>query len=227
MGNFGAASGLPTGRGWAAALLVAVVLLVVSAYYPFDWDPPRMLRNHVTRTAGGTLRFGSPSTAASAGTPAWLDEVRATGRVEVDLEVSSWTPADRGPVAIAMLADSYWRADFVIGQDRDELLVWLRRTGRRGNGAPPFAVPGVFRPRHWVAVRLSVTGEAVRVDVDGVTRLSEPLPEGSPRRWVDTRFALSREIHWGGQWLAGRRSAPRAGPSTTCAPARSRRRGAS
>jgi hypothetical protein len=188
------------GRGWAAALVGLVALLAVTAYYPFDWDPPHMVRNHVTRTAGGTLRFGEPSSASTARTPPWLEEARASGRVEVDLEVSSWLPADRGPVSIMMLADDYWHADFVIGQHRDLLLVWLRRTGTRGNGAPPLVVRGVFRPHRWVQVRLRLDGAALRVDVDGATRLSRPVPEGSLRRWDDLRLALGREIHRGGPW---------------------------
>jgi hypothetical protein len=191
---------LRPGWSWAAALLGLVALLAVTAYYPFDWDPPRTVRNHVTRTAAGTLRFEASSRATTAGTPSWLREARASGRVEVDLEASSWVAADRGPVAIMMLADDYWHADFVIGQDRDLLLVWLRRTGSRGNGAPPLVVPGVFRPHRWVQVRLRLDGAAVRVDVDGVTRLARSLPEGSLRRWDDARLALGREIHRGGPW---------------------------
>jgi VanZ family protein len=191
---------LRPGRGWAAALAGVVVLLVLTAYYPFDWDPPRMVRNHVTRTADGTLRFGAPGTAATAGTPPWLEDARATGQLEADLEVSSWVDARGGPVAIMMLADGYWDADFVVGQDRDMLLVWLRRTSTGGNGAPPLVVPGAFRPHRWVAVRLRIAPGEVRVEVDGTTRLSAPLPQGSLRRWADQPFALGREVHRGGQW---------------------------
>jgi len=193
-------AGLRPGRGWAAALIGVVVLLILTAYYPFDWDPPRLLRNHVARTAEGTLRFGAPGTAGTTGPPPWLDDARATGRVEADLEVSSWVEAGHGPVAIMMLADGSWDADFVIGQDHDDLLVWLRRAGSRGNGAPPLVVPGVFRPHRWVAVRLRIAPGEVRVEVDGTTRLSGPLPGGSLRRWADVRFALGHEIHRGGAW---------------------------
>jgi VanZ family protein len=212
MGNLGAVSGrgpaqrvlTPTrprpGRGWAAALLGLVALLAVTAYYPFDWDPPRLVRNQVTRIAGGTLRFGTPSTAATAGPPPWLDEVRATGRLEVDLEAISRVPADRGPVAIMMLADGYWHTDLAIGQDQELLLVWLRRPGSRGNGAPPLVLPGVFRPHRWVSVRLRLAGTTVDVEVDGARRLSATLPEGSLRRWEPVRLALGREIHRGGPW---------------------------
>jgi VanZ family protein len=188
-------------RGPALLLLGLLAVLAVAAYYPFDWDPPRTVRNQVTRTAEGTLRFGGMNAASTEGTPAWLEDARATGRLEADLEVSTWLPAERaGPVGIMMLADSYWHTDFVIGQDQDELLVWLRRPGKRSNGAPPFVVPEVFRPHRWTAVRVRIDGENLRVDVDGTTRLSDSLPSGAMRRWEDAAFALGREVHRGGPW---------------------------
>jgi VanZ family protein len=185
----------------AALLLVLVVVLAVVAYYPFDLDPPRTVRNQVTRGTDGTLRFGGMNAASSAGTPSWLNDARAAGRLQADLEVSSWLPPERaGPVGIMMLADSYWHTDLVIGQDQDELLVWLRRPGTRGNGAPPFVVPEVFRPHRWTQVRVRLDGEDLRVDVDGATRLAESLPSGTIRGWEDARFALGHEVHRGGPW---------------------------
>jgi hypothetical protein len=193
--------GVRLARGPALLLLGLLAVLAVAAYYPFDWDPPRTVRNQVTRTAEGTLRFGGMNAASTEGTPAWLEDARATGRLEADLEVSTWLPAERaGPVGIMMLGDSYWHTDFVIGQDQDELLVWLRRPGKRSNGAPPFVVPEVFRPHRWTAVRVRIDGENLRVDVDGTTRLSETLPSGAMRRWEDAPFALGREVHRGGPW---------------------------
>jgi hypothetical protein len=195
----GAAARLAPGP--AVVLLGLVAVLAVVAYYPFDWDPPRTVRNQVTRTAGGTLRFGGMNAASTKGAPSWLDGARATGRLQADLVVSSWLPAERaGPVGIMMLADSYWHTDFVIGQDRDELLVWLRRPGTGGNGAPPFVVPDVFRPHRWTEVRLRIDGEDLRVDVGGATRLSQSLPRGTMRRWEDASFALGGEVHRGGPW---------------------------
>jgi hypothetical protein len=188
-------------RGPALILLGLVAVLAVAAYYPFDWDPPRTVRNQVTRTADGTLRFGGMNAASTKRTPSWLEDARATGRLEADLEVSTWLPAERaGPVGIMMLADSYWHTDLVIGQDQDELLVWLRRPGTRSNGAPPFVVPEVFFPHRWAKVRMRIDGGNLRVDVGGTTRLSESLPSGAIRRWEDARFALGHEIHRGGPW---------------------------
>src|SRR5262245_26282014 len=64
-----------------AALLGVVLLLVVEAYFPFAWDPPRIVHNDVTRSADGILRFGEMNSARTPGTPAWLSAVRASGHV--------------------------------------------------------------------------------------------------------------------------------------------------
>jgi hypothetical protein len=194
-------AGARLARAPALLLLGLVAVLAVAAYYPFDWDPPRTVRNQVTRTADGTLRFGGMNAASTDAPPPWLGAARSSGRLEADLVVSTWLPAERaGPVGIMMLAGSYWHTDFVIGQDQDELLVWLRRPGKRGNGAPPFVVPEVFRPHHWTEVRMRIDGEQLRVDVDGATRLSEALPSGAMRGWEDAPFALGHEVHRGGPW---------------------------
>ena len=54
------------------ALLGMVLVLIVIAYFPFAWDPPRTVRNEVTRSADGSLRFGEMNNARTPGTPAWL-----------------------------------------------------------------------------------------------------------------------------------------------------------
>jgi len=59
-----------------AALLGVVLVLMVIAYFPFAWSPPCTVRNEVTRTTDGSLRFGDMNNARTPGTPAWLPEVR-------------------------------------------------------------------------------------------------------------------------------------------------------
>ncbi len=58
------------------ALLGVVLVLVVIAYYPFGWDPPRYVTNGVTRSTDGYLRFAEMNNARTQGTPAWLPSVR-------------------------------------------------------------------------------------------------------------------------------------------------------
>jgi hypothetical protein len=67
--------------GWPTAALCRVALtgmglvVTVIAYYPFSWSPPRTVRNEVTRSADGSLRFGTMNYARTPDTPAWPQEV--------------------------------------------------------------------------------------------------------------------------------------------------------
>ena len=147
-----------------AALLGMVLLLAVGSYYPFSWDPPRMVSNEVTRSADRSLRFGQMNNARTPGTPAWLGAVRRSGSIEIQLDANPRTAHEQA--SIMMLASDFWTTDFAIGQDRSDLLVWLRRPGADANGDPPFAVRGVFLPRRWTSVDVLLRRDGVRVDID-------------------------------------------------------------
>src|SRR5215471_8012512 len=65
-----------------------VVLLAVIAYFPFRWDPPRIVRNQVVRIAVNSLRFGEMNAARTPGTPAWLGQARTSGSIRIRVEVN-------------------------------------------------------------------------------------------------------------------------------------------
>ena len=194
----------PRVRGTATVPLVALVallgcclLLAVSAYYPFDWDPPRTVRNDVTRSADGSLRFGELNAARTPGTPAWLPEVRTSGIVQIHLEAN---PQKQSHASIMMLASNFWNTDFAIGQNHSDLVVWLRRPGSTANGDPPFAVEGIFHPQRWTSVDVMLRRGDLRIDVDGTTRVTEHLPADSLRVWSAGQIVLGDEVHGGGPW---------------------------
>src|SRR5436189_2535381 len=189
------------GRGESAArLLLAgmVFLLAAIAYNPFRWDPPRMVRNQVTRTADGSLRFGEMNNARTPGTPAWLDRVRTSGSVQIRLEVKPRSPRQRA--SMMMLASNFWDTDFAIGQDHSGLVVWLRRPGSDANGDPPFIVGRALPPRRWTSVDVVVHRDSVRIQVNGRTRLAARIPAVSTRVWSAGQVALGDEVHGGGPW---------------------------
>src|SRR5215469_4143789 len=130
-----------------AALLGVVLLLIVEAYFPFAWDPPRTVHNDVTRSADGILRFGEMNSARTPGAPAWLPAVRASGQVQIHLEFDPQSLQQQA--SIMMLASDFWHTDFAVEQDHSDLLVWLRRPGSDANGAPPFVVSGVVQAQQW------------------------------------------------------------------------------
>lgn len=180
------------------ALLGTVLALIVIAYFPFAWSPPRMVRNEVTRTAGGALRFGEMNNARTSNTPAWLPEVRASGLIQIQLEADP--QSSREDASIMMLASDLWNTDFAIGQDHSDLLVWLRRPGSDANGDPPFAVKGVIRPQRWNSVDVLLQPNQISVRVNGITRMTEHLPIDSLEGWSPGQISLGDEVHGGDPW---------------------------
>ena len=177
------------------ALLGIVLVLVVIAYFPFAWSPPR---NQVTRSAEGSLRFGQLNYARTSGTPTWLNHVRTSGRIQIQLEASPQSL--RQDASMMMLASDYWDTDFAIGQDHSDLMVWLRRPGSDANGDPPFVIRGVLQPQRWTSVDLILLRGDLRIDVGGRTRLTEHLPADSLQAWGPGRIALGDEVQGGGPW---------------------------
>jgi len=180
------------------ALLGMVLLLIVIAYYPFAWDPPRTVRNEVTRSADGSLQFGEMNNARTPGTPAWLQDVRRSGVVQIQLVADPRSLQENA--SIMMLASDSWDTDFAIGQDHSDLFVWLRRPGSDANGDPPFVVHGALLPQRPNRVDVMLQRDGIRIDVDGRTRLAEHLPADSATVWSQGQIALGDEVHGGGPW---------------------------
>jgi VanZ family protein len=182
-------------------LAFTIAVLAVLAYFPFDWDPPHIVRNTVTRSREGYLRFGEENFARSSGAPGWLVAAQDVGRLNIDLEARPQFPQQNVPASIMMLARDYWHTSFAIAQSDSTLLLWLRRAGSTENGDPPFTVPGVFRPHHWSRVGVQIAGEHLAVIVDGVVRLNESsLPSNPLSTWHGGRIALGNEVHGGKGW---------------------------
>jgi hypothetical protein len=173
-------------------------VLIVIAYFPFAWSPPRTVSNQVTRNADGSLQFGEINQARTPSTPVWLQSVRSSGVIQIQLKAKPQSLEQNAP--IMMLASDYWDTDFAIGQDHSDLLVWLRRPGSNANGDPPFTIAGAFQPQRWTSVNIMLQHGDLRIDLDNRTRLSEHLPADSPRVWSQGQIALGDEVDGGGPW---------------------------
>lgn len=180
------------------ALLGIILVLIVIAYFPFAWSPPRTVRNQVARNAEGSLRFGQMNYARTSGTPAWLNDVRTSGMIQIQLVASPQSL--RQDASIMMLASDYWDTDIAIGQDHSDLVVWLRRPGSNANGDPPFVIRGVLQPQRWTSVDLRLLRGDLRINVGARTRLTEHLPADSLQAWGQGQVALGDEVHGGGPW---------------------------
>jgi hypothetical protein len=190
-----------------------VLALVVVAYFPFSWNPPRTVRNQVTRSADGSLRFGDMNNARTPGTPTWVSAVRMSGTIQIRLE--AFPQSSRENASIIMLASDFWHTDFAVGQDRSDLLVWLRRPGSNANGDPAFVLPGVLRPQQWDNVAVELQHGGLRIDVDGRTRLTAHLPVDFATVWGPGQIALGDEVHGGGPWQGQLRHAQVRSPDYT------------
>ena len=180
------------------ALLGMVLVLIVIAYFPFAWSPPRTVRNQVTRSADGSLRFGDMNNARTPGTPAWLQRVRTSGTIQIQLQ--AYPQSLRQDASIMMLASDYFHTDFAITQDQGDLVVYLRRPGSDVNGDPPFVIGRILRPKQWTSVTMMLQRGDLRIDVDGRTRLTEHLPADSTTTWSQGQIALGDEVHGGRPW---------------------------
>jgi hypothetical protein len=179
------------------ALLGLVLLLAGSAYFPFHWDPPRIVHNQVTRGTDGTLQFGDMNNARTPGSPDWLQEVRTSGAMAVQLDVK---PELSQTASIMMLSSNFWDTDFTIGQNGSTLLLWLRRPGSDQSGDPPFVVGGAFKPGQWTTVGMTLTPDNLSIRVGGITRLSAHIPADSTKVWSGGQIALGDEVHGGKPW---------------------------
>jgi len=181
-----------------AILLGVMLVLLVIAYYPFRWDPPRTVRNDVTRTATGALHFGQMNEARTRGTPGWLSAAQASGNVAI--EVSFSPGSQSGSASVMMLASDFWHTDFSIGQAGPDLLVWVRRPGSDANGDPPYTVHGAMQANRWTDVDVVLRNGAIRVGINGRPRLTGHLPPDFARSWGPGEIALGDEVHGGRAW---------------------------
>jgi hypothetical protein len=180
------------------ALTAVIALLIVGAYYPFAWDPPRTVHNQVTRISSGALRFGTMNQARTQDPPAWLPVARRSGTVEIAVTAESAAPGQRS--SMMMLASDFWHMDFAIQQEGSDLYLWLRRPGSDVEGDPPFVVPGVVRPHHWLSVDVLLAGDRLRIEVGGRTRLTARIPADTPGAWSPAEIALGDAVHGGNPW---------------------------
>jgi hypothetical protein len=183
------------------ALLIVIIVLVVIAYYPFAWDPPRTVSNDVTRSAGGALRFGDMNYARTSGTPAWLPRVRTSGDVQIQVVFNPQSPQANSQASVMMLASDFWHTDFAIVQSGPDLLVYLRRPGSDAGGGPPYVIHGAVRQQRWNSVAVMLRRDELRLAVDGRIRLAQRVPGDSTEGWGPGQIALGNEVHGGTAWL--------------------------
>lgn len=194
-------------------LLIGVLAVnFAAALAPFRFDVPRYVTNRLDREHAA-WRFAEPSLAATPSAPSWVDEVRRTATITINLTVRPEVVPQSGPARILTTSQNFNTRNLTIAQEGPDLHVRLRRPGSDVNGMPALIVPDVFRTGEWRDVAVAVRPGLVTIRVDGTLRAQEVLSPNALSRW-DQAFplALGNEVigerPWVGQIATARISTP-------------------
>lgn len=173
---------------WRLALITVIVLEFAIALFPFRFDPRRYVDNDV-RYLAGLMVTGSENRAQTGEAPFWISEAIRSNSFWISLELRPATEFQRGPARIISVSENFAKSNVAIAQDGFDLVVQLRRRGSYDSGEPRYAIRDTFADGAWHRIDTRVA-ESVQISVDGVLRLSEPLPPAALSNW-DPRYRLA------------------------------------
>ncbi len=146
----------------------------------------------------------------------WLVELGPADAVTVDLQMRPADVEQGGPARVLAVSLGPDEADLVVGQERRDVVVRVRRAGSDPSGWPDLRVPTVLAASEWSSVRVTVTRDRVGVDVDGVPLAAEDVEVPPLSTWDRTyRTALGNEVDGGRPWAGDLREASVTTPSET------------
>lgn len=190
-----------------AALCALVVAYLVAAYQPFRWQAP-WTRNTLAVSATGALRFDGTALARSRAPLPWVEGAIADGELAVHVEARTVDADQEGPARLLTVSAGIARADVMLAQQGDDLVVRLRRPGASDVGTPAIMVDGVFGEPEWRAVVVRVADGRAEVEVDGATVVTEVLGPDPLRSWNGAfGLALGNEIDGTRGWTGELRRA--------------------
>jgi hypothetical protein len=189
-------------------LILCLVVLAVEAWYPFDVELPLWHASEPARTETGVRFDGDGDILASGGGGPWLAEAARTGRLTVELEARAADVDQQGPARLLAISRSHYRANLVIGQDGDDLVVRLRRPESDRSGDPPYRVPDVFADDEWRRLTVTLHEGQAQVAVDGVVRREDGIGPELLTDWdVTHRLALGDDVAGERSWAGELRRA--------------------
>jgi hypothetical protein len=193
------------GRPAAVRLLVVcLALLAVEAWYPFRTELPAWRPTAPDRSAGEVVFDGGAQILSGARGEAWVAGAAATNRMTIRLEARTDDPTQRGPARLLAVSEDHFRANLMVGQDGDDLVVRLRRPGSDPSGDPALRVAEVFARDQWRAISVTVEGVRMTVVVDGTVEIDEvlapePLAGWDPAQRVSLGDEIVGERSWRGR----------------------------
>jgi hypothetical protein len=171
-------------------VVLAAILLLAEAAYPFRPELPVVARHGPEHAATGIVSFDGSSILESRGSAGWVAVARRSGILAVSLELQTASPDQEGPARVLTIARDYLRSDLTVGQDGSDLVVRLRRPGSTALGEPALRVAGLLRDREWHRVTVVVDRGRAAVVADGRRAQSEPVGARPLLSW-DPRYRVA------------------------------------
>lgn len=171
-------------------LLIAIAINLVAATAPFRLDLPVLVQNRLQAADDGTLTFRPPSIARTAAAPVWLEDAVKAGEITLDLTVTPGATEQAGPARILAISKDYLSHNLMVGQDKSDLLIRLRRPGSAADGQPAFVIPQVFTAGRASELHIQIGSGRLYVEVNEKTALNRALPAHSLQEW-DSGFTLA------------------------------------
>ncbi len=197
--------------------LVALLLVLVGlSLFPFRLDAARQVPNDVEVGADGQVAFDRFNRMRSEGPQRWLSDVSPDDSVTVELDLRPADVEQTGPARVLAVSSDPDNADVVVGQERRDVVVRVRRAGSDPSGWPDLRVPDVLSASEWTSVRITVEPDRVGVDVDGVALAAEDVSVPPVSTW-DRSYttALGDEVDGGRPWAGQLRRATITTPTGT------------
>ena len=194
-------------RGALALATGALLLLHLAvSLWPYEWAVARVVSNGAAPLAEGGVRFPEPGVALAARPPRWFEGAVRSSRLELWLRLRSLAATQSGPARILTLSSNSYEVDLMIGQEGDDLVVWLRTPWTDGfsriDYLPMVRVADLFRTSDWLDLRITIKPGLLDVAVGDKLAVQEPLPMEPLRNWgLSPQLALGNEVTYNRPWL--------------------------
>lgn len=171
-----------------AALAVVLVLNVASSLYPFVFELMQRVTNTAKRQPDGTWDLDS-SSRVTGHVPESAAALMATGQFRLTVEARPGLPNQSGPARLFAVGRSPYDASFMVGIERDEVVLRLPCSG------PSTGIDAEWRMplQGWQEVAVSASFESsangllplIQVGVGPKVQLKNNCPQGSAPRLPD------------------------------------------
>ncbi|MGE0877457.1 MAG: VanZ family protein [Acidimicrobiia bacterium] len=189
-----------TKRTAGIVLALFVVLQIVLAWYPFEFESPHRVDNTVA-VNGTSATFTGTSILVAPKRAPWLTELLNADSVVVELRARAATAEQFGPARLLAISRTLRRTDLVIGQQGDDLELRVRREGSNADGTPSMRVPGLFADSRAHDIQLRLDRSGVELAVDGAVAAKDPADASPLRTWDRTaRLSLGDDVSYGREW---------------------------